>query len=62
MTVKELMEKLSSLDSDSQVLVRFMNGDACGSCWKDLEDFDEDDVKVNGHTVILDISDAQRGY
>lgn len=56
MTVKELIEKLSSLDSDSQVLVRFMNGDSYGSCWKDLEDFDEDDVKVNGHTVILDIS------
>lgn len=56
MTVKELIEKLSSLDRDSQVLVRFMNSDAYGSCWKDLEDFDEDDVKVTGHTVILDIS------
>ena len=57
MKVKELIKKLSTLDSDSQVLVRFMNGDAYGTCWKDLEDFDEDDVKVNGHTVILDISD-----
>lgn len=57
MTVKELIEKLSSLDPDSQVLVRFMDSNAYGSCWKDLEDFDEDDVKVNGHTVILDISD-----
>lgn len=57
MTVKELIEKLASLDSDSQVLVRFMNSNAYGSCWKDLEDFDEDDVKVNDHTVILDISD-----
>ena len=33
-----------------------MNSDAIGS-FKDLEDFDEDDVKVNGHTVIIDISD-----
>lgn len=57
MTVQELIKKLSTLDSDSQVLIRFMNGDAYGSCWKDLEDFDEDDVKVNGYTVILDISD-----
>lgn len=57
MTVNELIEKLSTLDSDSQVLIRFMNGDAYGSCWKDLEDFDECDVKVNGHTVIFDISD-----
>ena len=57
MTVQELIKKLSSLESDSQVLVRFLNSDACGSCWKDLEDFDEDDVKVNGHTVIIDISD-----
>lgn len=57
MTVKELIEKLASLDPDSQVLVRFMNSNAYGSCWKDLEDFDKDDVKVNGHTVILDISD-----
>ena len=63
MTVKELIEKLSSLysvesiDSDSQVLVRFMTGNANGLCWKDLEDFNEGDVKVNGHTVILDISD-----
>jgi hypothetical protein len=56
MLVKELIEKLSSLDSDSQVLVRFMNRDALGS-FKDLEDFDENDIKVNGHTVILDISD-----
>lgn len=57
MTVQELIKKLLTLDSDSQVLVRFMNSDPYGSCWKDLEDFDEDDVKVNGHTVILDISD-----
>lgn len=57
MTVKELIEVLSKFDSDSQVLVRFMNGDAYGSCWKDLEDFDEDDVIVKGNTVILDISD-----
>lgn len=45
MTVKELIEKLSSLDSDSQVLVQFMQGDLYGSCWKDLEDFGEDDVR-----------------
>ena len=57
MTVKELIEKLSTLDPDSQVLVRFMNGDLYGSAWEDVEDFDEDHVKVNGHTVILDISD-----
>lgn len=57
MTVKEFIEKLSSLDPDSQVLVRFMHVNAYGSCWKDLEDFDEDHVKVNGYTVILDISD-----
>ena len=57
MTVEELIEKLSSLDLGAQVLVRFMKGDLYGSCWKDIEDFDEDDVKVNGHTVIIDISD-----
>lgn len=57
MTVQELIKKLSSLDSDSQVLVRFMNGDLYGSAWEDVEDFDEDDVKVTGHTVIIDISD-----
>ena len=57
MTVKELIEKLSSLDPKLQVLVQYMNGDAYGSCWKDLEGFDEDDVRVNSHTVILDISD-----
>lgn len=56
MTVKELIEKLNTMDSDSQVLIRFLNSDAYGSCWKDLEDFDEDDVKVTGHTVIIDIS------
>lgn len=57
MTVKELIEKLASLDPDSQVLVQYMNANAYGSCWKDLEDFDEDDVIVKGNTVILDISD-----
>lgn len=57
MKVKELIEKLNTMDSDSQVLVRFMHGDAYGGCYRDLEDFDEDDVKVNGCTVILDISD-----
>lgn len=55
MTVKELIEKLNTIDSDSQVLIQYMNADAYGSCWKDLEDFDEDDVKVTGHTVIIDI-------
>ena len=57
MTVKELIKILLEFDLNSQVLVRFMNSNAYGSCWKDLEDFDEDDVKVNGNTVILDISD-----
>lgn len=57
MTVEELIKKLSSLDSGSQVLIRFMKGDLYGSAWKDIEDFDEDDIKVNGHTVIIDISD-----
>lgn len=56
MTVKELIEKLSTLESDSQVLIRFMHGDNDGHCFKDLEDFDEDGVKVNGNTVIFDIS------
>ena len=61
MTVKELIEKLSlmiiskslSLDSNSQVLIRFINEEGC----KDLEYFDEYDVKVNGNTIIIDISD-----
>lgn len=57
MTVKELIEKLSSLDSDSQVLVQYMNADAYGSGWADIEDFDEDHVIARGDTVILDISD-----
>lgn len=56
MTVKELIGKLNTMDSESQVLVRFMNGDAYGSAWEDVEDFDECDVKVTGHTVIIDIS------
>jgi len=56
MTVKELMEKLAPLNPESQVLVRFLNGDAFGSAWLDLEDFDEDDVIAEDHTVILDIS------
>lgn len=57
MTVKELIDKLSTLESDSQVLVRFMKGDLYGSCWEELEDFDEDDIKVDGFTAIIDISD-----
>lgn len=57
MKVKELIKKLESFNSDSQVLVQYMNANAYGSCWKDLEDFDEDDVIVKGNTVILDISD-----
>ena len=56
MTVEELIEKLSSLDLGAQVLIRFMNSDASGLCWKDITDFDELDVKVTGHTVIIDIS------
>ena len=56
MTVKELIKKLNTMDSEPQVLVRFMNSDAFGLCWKDVEDFDESDVKVTGHTVIIDIS------
>ena len=57
MTVKELIEKLSSLDPKSQVLIQYMNADAYGSGWEDVEDFDEDHVIVKGNTVILDISD-----
>ena len=56
MTVKELIDKLNTMESDSQVLIRFLNSDSTGSCWKDLEDFDEDDIKINGFTTIIDIS------
>lgn len=56
MKVKELIKLLLEFDLNSQVLIQFLNGDAYGSCWKDLEDFDEDDVIVKGNTVILDIS------
>ncbi len=57
MKVKELIEKLSSLDSDSQVCIQFMKGDLYGSCWEDREDFDEDDVRAKDDIVIIDISD-----
>ena len=56
MTVKELIEKLNTMDSESQVVVRFKNSDTYGSCWEDLEDIDECDVKVTCHTVIIDFS------
>ena len=57
MTVKELIEKLSSLDLNAQVRIQLMNGDPDGLYWKYLDDLYEDDIKVTGHTVILDISD-----
>jgi len=57
MTVKELIEKLKSFDSDSQVLIQYMNANAYGSSWEDLEDFDEDHVRAKGNAVIIDISD-----
>lgn len=57
MTIKELIKILLEFDLNSQVLVQYMNANAYGSCWKDLEDFDEDDVIVKGNNVILDISD-----
>ena len=56
MKVKELIDILSEQDPESQVLIRFLNGDAIGSAWPDVEDFDEDDVIAEDHTVILDIS------
>lgn len=52
MTVKELIDKLSTIELDSQILIRFMNEEG----WKDLEYFDEDDIKINGSTIIIDIS------
>lgn len=57
MTVKELIEKLKSFDSDSQVIVQYMNANAYGSCWEDIEDIDEDDVRAKDDIVIIDISD-----
>ena len=57
MTVKELIDKLNTLESDAQVLIQFMKGDPDDYCWKDLEDFDEGDVKMTGNTIIIDISD-----
>lgn len=56
MTVHELIEKLNTMESDSQVLIRFINSDSYGLRWKDLEDFNEDNIKVNGFTTIIDIS------
>lgn len=57
MTVKELIDLLSEYESDSQVVIQYMKGDLYGSCWKDIEDFDEENVIGRGNTVILDISD-----
>ena len=57
MTVKELIKILSSFDSDSQVVVQYMNANAYGSCWEDLEDFDEDEVRAKDGIIIIDISD-----
>lgn len=57
MTVKELIEKLKSFNSDSQVLIQYKNADAYGSCWEDLEDFDEDHVRAKDEIVIIDIYD-----
>ena len=57
MTVKELIDKLSEFDSDLRVFVQYLNGEPYGECWQDIEDFDEDDVKVDDDIVILDISD-----
>jgi len=44
------------MKQDSQVLIQFLNGDAFGSAWTDLEDFDEEDVTAEDDVVILDIS------
>ena len=57
MTVKELIGKLSSLDSDAEVLIQYMKSDLYGSSWEEVEDFDEDHIIVKRGIVILDISD-----
>jgi hypothetical protein len=57
MTVKELIEKLSSLDSDSQICIQYMDSDLYGSCWEEIEDIDEDCIRVKDSVVVLDISD-----
>lgn len=55
MTVKELIEKLSSFDTDKQVFIKFMKP-SFGAIWEALEDFDEEDVFANCNIVVLDIS------
>ena len=54
MTVKELIEKLSTFAPNSQVLIQFLNGDALGSAWQDTEIFDEDDVKLTDMPNLCD--------
>ena len=55
MTVKELIDLLLEYDADSQVLIQYMYEDAYGSCRKDTECLDKDDIIGNGNTVIFDI-------
>lgn len=57
MTVKELIEKLKTVDPDMEILIQHFNGDAYGFALPSLDSFNEDCVKINEHTVILDISD-----
>lgn len=56
MTVKELIEKLRTMNPDSLVFIQHMK-DAFGHSWIALDDFDEENVIVkNNHTIIINIS------
>lgn len=57
MTAGELIEMLKTVNPNAEVVIQHFNGDDYGFALPSLDSFNEDDVKVNGDTVILDISD-----
>lgn len=65
MTVKELIEKLASLDPDSQVHIRYCDINAYGTVDGDDDYICLDDVDFytdKQNNVIIDMRNPQMGY
>jgi hypothetical protein len=56
MMVNELIEVLKKFDGNMEVVIQHFNGDDYGFALPNLDSFNKDDVKADGDTVILDIS------
>lgn len=56
MKAQELIEKLKTVSPDTDIIIRWLNGNVYGSTWIDTTGIDEDNIAIENYGFVIDIS------